>query len=268
MKTNNADISGALQHANVRCHQHGDPHLVAVARTTALGYSKAAIHKGARTRHSRRAINTQATLYSNTPPAAVSAVCTWDAKIFLLYRGYNTNTKGVIYAGGTIGISGVVGGDVTLYTPNTWSFSTTYGYANDPAKGLCIDILGTISGQNTYGRQQRQHAAGHQYGGALLIGLDDTPDLNLNAVIMALGTSFTVENYNSGPTNALTCGTSTDGHGCLYLTGGLIQNNRGPVGLTSGQGYVKRYSYDRCAGLNPPPYFPTTGRFFDNRYYD
>ena len=29
---------------------------------------------------------------------------------------------------------------------------------------------------------------------------------------------------------------------------------------------MKRYSYDRCAVINPPPYFPTTGRFPDNRY--
>ncbi len=36
----------------------------------------------------------------------------------------------------------------------------------------------------------------------------------------------------------------------------------------SGEGYVKRYSYDRCAVINPPPYFPTTGRFLDNRYYE
>ena len=40
------------------------------------------------------------------------------------------------------------------------------------------------------------------------------------------------------------------------------------MGLTSGTGYVKRYSYDRCAVTNPPPYFPTTGRFEDNRYYE
>ena len=53
-----------------------------------------------------------------------------------------------------------------------------------------------------------------------------------------------------------------------HITGGLIQNNRGAVGLTDGHGYVKRYSYDRCAIVNPPPYFPTTGRFLDNRYYE
>ena len=85
---------------------------------------------------------------------------------------------------------------------------------------------------------------------------------------MALNTSFGAENYNSGPTNANGCEGNPSGRGCLYLYGGLIQESRGAVGLTSGQGYVKRYSYDRCAISTPPPYFPTTGRFLDNRYYE
>ena len=98
--------------------------------------------------------------------------------------------------------------------------------------------------------------------------MDDTPDLYLHSVIMALGTSFQVENYDSGPVNAIGCSGNSDGRGCLYLTGGLIQANRGAVGTSSGSGYVKRYSYDRCVIMNPPPYFPTTGRFQDNRYYE
>ena len=100
------------------------------------------------------------------------------------------------------------------------------------------------------------------------VDADDTPDFYLHGVLMALNTSFRVENYNGGPSNALSCQGSTDGRGCLYLTGGIIQQSRGPVGLSSGQGYVKRYSYDRCAAINPPPYFPTTGRFNDNRFME
>ena len=51
----------------------------------------------------------------------------------------------------------------------------------------------------------------------------------------------------------------------LRLTGGIIKERRGAVGTTGGTGFLKRYSYDRCAVLIPPPYFPTTGRFIDNR---
>jgi hypothetical protein len=52
------------------------------------------------------------------------------------------------------------------------------------------------------------------------------------------------------------------------LLGGLIQEARGPVGTTAGTGYGKQYTYDRCANLRPPPYFPTTGRYLDNRYLE
>ena len=37
---------------------------------------------------------------------------------------------------------------------------------------------------------------------------------------------------------------------------------------SNGAGFTKRYTYDRCAVRNPPPYFPTTGRFTDNRYLE
>jgi hypothetical protein len=89
--------------------------------------------------------------------------------------------------------------------------------------------------------------------------------------MMALNTSFGAENYDSGPTSGNGCEGRVVGRGCLYLTGGLIQKARGAVGTFSsyyGTGYIKRYSYDRCALYNPPPYFPTTGRYTDNRYYE
>ncbi len=86
-------------------------------------------------------------------------------------------------------------------------------------------------------------------------------------MILALGTSFTVENWNSGPTDAEACEATPWGRGCLYLTGGLIQEERGPVGRTNGQGYLKRYAYDSNARFCPPPHFPTTGRYAKNRYF-
>jgi hypothetical protein len=52
------------------------------------------------------------------------------------------------------------------------------------------------------------------------------------------------------------------------VTGGVIQASRGAVGLTSGEGYVKRYQYDQCGANNPPPYFPTTGHFVRGHYYE
>jgi hypothetical protein len=38
--------------------------------------------------------------------------------------------------------------------------------------------------------------------------------------------------------------------------------------MTTGQGYIKRYSYDACGLTDPPPYFPTTGHFTRGHYFE
>ena len=261
-----------MQHSNARCYFGGDPHLVAVERTTGLGYTKPQMHIGGEdTTFTPTDQFGKWMLYSNSPNATVLAKRPADAKyLYPLYRGYNINTKGVMYFAGTIGVSGVVRGDITLYTPNTIVILDDLRYANDPARGVCVDILGIISGANTVVADnstelaaKREVPAARSYE-----SLDDTPDMYIHAVIMALGNSFTVENYGNAPTNVSSCQGSLDWRGCLYLTGGLIQQTRGAVGTSGGYGFVKRYSYDRCAVINPPPYFPTTGQFQDNRYYE
>lgn len=53
--------------------------------------------------------------------------------------------------------------------------------------------------------------------------------------------------------------------GSLTISGGVIQEKRGPVGQFSGStivnGYSKNYHYDPRMADNPPPFFPTTGAF-------
>jgi hypothetical protein len=256
-----------------RCYLGGDPHLVAVARQTVAGYTPATdIYKGGSdttfTPTDRYGSWSQ---YSATPNGTIAAKRPWDGKyLYPLYRGYNTNTKGVMYFSGTVGISGVLRGDITLYSPHTIVVLDDVRYSSDPSKGICLDILGIIAGDNVIVADNSLNSPEYvrTSSGGIVKSLDDTPDLYLHSVIMALGTSFQVENYNQGPNNATGCQGTADGRGCLYLSGGLIQNNRGAVGTTGGTGFIKRYSYDRCAVVNPPPYFPTTGRFQDNRYYE
>ncbi|MDB4875235.1 MAG: hypothetical protein JWM41_1681 [Gemmatimonadetes bacterium] len=274
-KTSSTTFSGLLQHANVRCYLGGDPHLVAVARTTAAGAGHDTddkVHKGGDDT-TFTAIDQYGrwSQYSATPNGTVAAKRPYDASyLYPLYRGFNTSTKGVIYVSGTVGISGVVRGNITLYTPHTIVLLDDVRYANDPARGVCVDILGTISGENTVVADNSLNSPQvvKTSGGTLYRSMDDTPDMYIHAVMMAVSTSFSVENYSQGSQTAIGCQGTPDGRGCLFLTGGLIQNNRGAVGLVSGEGYIKRYSYDRCAVVNPPPYFPTTGRFQDNRYYE
>ncbi len=82
-------------------------------------------------------------------------------------------------------------------------------------------------------------------------------DIEIDAIIMALNTSFFYEGYNEKL------------KGNLALLGGLIQKQRGPVGLhsagTKTKGYSKQYYFDvrmaSPASGHLPPYFPTTGKY-------
>jgi hypothetical protein len=188
------------------------------------------------------------------------------AYLFPLYRGLNPGTMGVINVAGTVGISGVLRGKLTVYATGSVVVLDDLRYATDPSLGTCADMLGIISANNITVADNSLQNPPVVNGGYR--NEDDTKDVFIHGVMMALNTSFGVENYNQGPNNAMDCEGTNGGRGCLYLNGGLIQERRGAVGLTDGTGFIKRYSYDRCAVSNPPPFFPTTGRFLDNRYYE
>jgi hypothetical protein len=61
------------------------------------------------------------------------------------------------------------------------------------------------------------------------------------------------------------------GRGCFYLIGAAIQgrNEARMSGSGSGAtGWNPQWTYDRCMGRVPPPYYPTTGRYTRNRYFE
>jgi len=70
----------------------------------------------------------------------------------------------------------------------------------------------------------------------------------IDAAILALNHSFTVDNYF--------CGSPL---GTLTVNGVIAQQFRGPVGTGSGggiaTGYIKNYIYDNRLSLRQPPYF-------------
>ncbi len=246
-----------------RCYPGGDPHLVAVERN-AIGGVAAGQKGGVDSTFTANGSNGAWQQWLGAVDPRLAAIRPWDASyLFPLYRGQNPGYKGVIYVSGSAGVSGVLRGRVTLYMKNTAVLLDDQRYATDPANGVCNDMLGLISGDDIVVADNSINTP--QNVGAYR-NFDDTKDMYIHGVMMALSESFTVENYSSGPNNANDCETINVGRGCLYMTGGLIQERRGAVGLTSGEGFIKRYSYDRCAVQIPPPYFPTTGRFLDNRY--
>jgi type II secretory pathway pseudopilin PulG len=188
--------------------------------------------------------------------------------LFPLSRSLNPSFKGVIFVDGKVIISGVLRGRVTLASPEEIIIGDDLTYATDPSAGTCVDLLGIFSGDdvviadNWLNTPQRPKSNWRTY--------DDTKDEFVQGIVLALDI-FTVEDYAYGDYYAEPCEGTDHGRGCLYLTGGIIQNTRGAVGAVGGTGwgpgYVKRYAYDRCGATNPPPYFPTTGHFARGQIY-
>lgn len=190
--------------------------------------------------------------------------------LFPISRALNPSFKGVIYVDGKVAVSGVVRGQVTLAATGGIVIADDVKYATDPGAGGCADMLGLFSGTDIVVADNTLNAPTIPAKGANYFTYDDTKDEFVQAVLLALNV-FTVEDYASGATKAEPCEGKVWGRGCLYLTGGIIQEMRGAVGTIGspgGTGYVKRYSYDACAYTNPPPYFPTTGHFARGRYYE
>ena len=94
-----ADLKTIMAHAGARCFLGGDPHLVAVSRTSGTHPDPTTRNRGGEdTTFTPVDPRGQWKLYSNTPNAAVTAgrhSSYGDEKyLFPLYRGFNTIHKG------------------------------------------------------------------------------------------------------------------------------------------------------------------------------
>jgi hypothetical protein len=181
-------------------------------------------------------------------------------------RPLNPDFKGVIFVNGNVAISGVVRGRVTVAATGNIVIADDVTYATNPGAGSCNDILGLFTGNDVVVADNAVNAPVRPTSANNWFTYDDTKDEFIDGVILALN-QFMTERYDQGATSAEPCETKSWGRGCLYLTGGVIQKTRGPIGVTDGHGYMKRYSYDACAYTDPPPYFPTTGHFNRGHYF-
>ncbi|MCE9601598.1 MAG: hypothetical protein K8S21_05200 [Gemmatimonadetes bacterium] len=212
--------------------------------------------------------------WTGTVDTRVSTVRPADAAyLWPISRALNPNFKGVIHVTGKVAISGKVRGNITLAATNEIIIADNITYVTNPGGTVPCnsptrDILGLFSGtsiivaDNLINAPMKPTSAGTYRTWA-----NRGSDEYIHAVLLALD-QFTVENYNVDPTDVEDCQGANNARGCLFLSGGIIQNTRGPVGQTNGRGYIKRYQYDACAGANPPPYFPTTGHFVRGHYYE
>ena len=199
--------------------------------------------------------------------------------LFPLSRQWNTSFKGVVFVGGKVIVDGVIHGRVTVASTGNIIFGDdiTYfqGLNRDCATG---DIAGYFSGQsimvsnNVMNAPQTLNTDGSHLStpaGTYRSYVTNTDEV-IHGFFLTLKT-YGAEENGLGASNVERCligGTFNAGRGCLVTFGGIIQSRRGAVGLTSGQGYIKRYQYDVCGATDPPPYYPTTGVFIKNRFYE
>jgi hypothetical protein len=171
---------------------------------------------------------------------------------------------GVIYSTGSVtALSGEIA-DNTVSNGSV-SYRNAFTVCTDVLNGKNITINDDLTYHTSYDSSQSNSSTNNLKAGCLgLIGRNVIVDpnaptaLDIDALILAGSSStsdgsFYVSNY------------STKATGTLKVTGGIIQNSRGPVGtLSSGAlktGYAKDYYYDARLADNPPPYFPTTGGY-------
>ena len=202
-------------------------------------------------------------------PAALTALGRADADyLWPISRALNPNFKGVIYVDGSIAISGAVRGRVTLVTTGNVVQTDDVTYSQQPAD--CFDelrdVLGVVTPQNFVIADNGINSP-TQVDGDWVPGFDETREEFFHGVVLTLGSRM-AENPGSGATAAEPCQGLSQGRGCYESLGGVIQRDMQAIGSTSGHGWKGRTTYDVCAGRNPPPYFPTTGVYKRNSYYE
>ncbi|MFC1544418.1 DUF4900 domain-containing protein, partial [Gemmatimonadota bacterium] len=154
---------------------------------------------------------------------------------------YQLPLNGVIYVDGDCEIEGTLHGQLTVACSGDMYLTDDILYTTDPrVDPSSTDLLGLVADGNVYVAATAENL--------------DAGDETFMCVLMALGTSFAAENYASGSPR-----------GYLRVIGGIIQDQRGPVGTfnpSTGNivsGYDKDYVYDGRLADSPPPAFPTTG---------
>ena len=226
--------------------------------------------------------------------AAAAAVRPGDA-VYLIPLGANPNFKGVIYVNGDVALSGRLRGRVSVFATGNIVMSDDLLYTEAPGTDCTAtgDIFGSIASQNVVIEDNNMQTP-FAVSGKIYGGYSSTTDANYNMFLLAAGNGGTTGNwYGEGvvpPWNYYTlfpgqepnspngtwdisainqkCGTAVNG--CVRVTGGLGQG-RVDYATYYGSGYygwAEAHTYDACGATNPPPYFPTTGRFIASRYYE
>ena len=217
------------------------------------------------------------------PAIPSSVIQTTEAGyLWPLWIPYNMNSKGVVNSTtGPVYLSDTLRAYLTFYesdATNDVVIIDDLVYDQDPtiSTALCRNFLGIISGEHVLAadnglNRPRPNASG-------IITWFGFPNFTLHAVTMALNGTVGIEDGFSGsPTGPATspatvCGVSTNttSGGCINQTGGVIEQFISPTFTIGGNtGLRENRTVDPCQRTNQrPPFFPSTGRYLDNKYYE
>ncbi|HEY0777883.1 MAG TPA: hypothetical protein VGD56_07940 [Gemmatirosa sp.] len=282
-----------MRNPGARCYPAGSPQLVAVDRDTSKlspSGSRWALQDGYKG-------GSDTTFTPNGRwgswlawPGAVNAALSSSKRkgqakwLFPLSKQMNAGWKGIVYVNGNAYVSGLLRSRVTLYGSGYLTFLDDLVYVvppNTPGIDCNADgsnMLGIIAvndimiEDNALQRPQRilNAAPPIAYDTNQVRFLSGTgPNFRLNAVLMSLTGTVGVNNWQGGPSvTAGNCmGQATSG-GCIAQIGGVIEQSISATWTGNATGFAENREVDQCMLVTSPPYFPTTGRYLLNRYYE
>ncbi len=283
-------VRKALASASRRCYLGGDPHIHSMATGDSLT-PDVTLTMQAGTNQMGWWVKRRTGVWPS-----VGAVRPGDAE-YLIPLAANPNFKGVIFVTGDVAISGKLAGRVSVFATGNIVMVDDLTYTNAPGTKCTAegDIFGAIATLNVViqdNNLQTPFRVNNKFYG----GFDDSPDANYHMFFLAVGDGNAGKGnwYGEGVVGPRAAGTSNpsfatwsntpnatwdvsatsmhggnSSNGFVRVTGGLAQGRvEYATYYNNGYGWAEAHSYDPCGAVNPPPYFPTTGRFIESRYYE
>lgn len=275
-------IRVALNSAQHRCYLGGDPRLFTATSGDTLLQDSTITKAGLPAGYGGRWIPRRTGAHSSVTTVRNVIASGGDAE-YWIPLGKNVNFKGVIYVTGDVAISGRLRGRVSVVATGNIVLADDFQYWTTPGTNCTEtgDIFGAISMQNVViedNNLQTPFKINNTYVG----GFDDTPaDENYHMFMLMLGNWGGdipgIPVYTGPASPAIPAGLPTAcagaPSGCVRVTGGMGLGlvdwwTYWPTGSSNSSGWAERHAYDVCGATNPPPYFPTTGRYVKSRYYE
>ncbi len=218
-------------------------------------------------------------------PALTASKRNGQAKwLFPLGKQMNSGWKGIVYVNGNAYVSGLLRSRVTLYSSGYLTFLDDLVYVVPPntpgtdCNADALNMLGMIAvndimiEDNALNRPQKilynQPPAAYDTNQVRFMS-GTGPNFRLNGVLMSLTGTVGVVNPLTGPRVAAgdCMGQPTSG-GCIAQVGGVIEQSISATWTGNATGFAENREVDQCMLVSSPPYFPTTGRYLLNRYYE